>query len=159
MKLKLSDWAGFAEIFSGIAVVITLVLLILGIRENTAITRVAVCDRLIAEIGSVNRDALLNAEVDRIVSALFSRNIEDLDERDRSRLGNYVLYLFRVYERAYFSEQYGILGDAEWERFSRQICLQLDNAAAVGVEMMSHAALTEEFRGYMAVTCQGEGHL
>ena len=83
-------------------------------------------------------------------------NIEELDERDRSRLGNYVLFIFRVYERAYFSGQYGFLGDAEWARFSRQICLQLDNANAVGQEMIDHEALTDEFNGYMAEACQGE---
>ena len=33
--MKLSDWANIAEIVSGIAVVVTLVILVIGIRENT----------------------------------------------------------------------------------------------------------------------------
>ena len=41
MKQKLSEWASIAEIVSGIAVVITLVFLIFGIRENTEVTRAA----------------------------------------------------------------------------------------------------------------------
>ena len=39
MNQKLSDWASIAEIVSGIAVVITLVFLVLGIRENTEVMR------------------------------------------------------------------------------------------------------------------------
>ena len=39
MNQKLSDWASIAEIISGIAVVVTLIFLIAGIRENTAVLR------------------------------------------------------------------------------------------------------------------------
>lgn len=45
MSRKLSDWANAAQIVSGIAVVVTLLFLILGIRENTAITRATAYDR------------------------------------------------------------------------------------------------------------------
>ena len=39
MNQKLSDWASIAEIVSGVAVVITLIFLIVGIRENTNVVR------------------------------------------------------------------------------------------------------------------------
>ena len=42
MKRQLSSWASGAEIISSIAVVVTLVFLVIGIRENTAITRASV---------------------------------------------------------------------------------------------------------------------
>jgi hypothetical protein len=39
--MKLEKWALIAEIVGGVSVVITLIFLIAGIRENTAVTRVS----------------------------------------------------------------------------------------------------------------------
>lgn len=50
--MKLSGWASIAEIISGTAVLITLVFLVFGIRENTEITRAAAYDR---NIDSLNQ--------------------------------------------------------------------------------------------------------
>ena len=154
MNQKLSDWAGVAEIISGIAVVITLIFLVVGIRENTAIVRVSVYEGLIQEINAWNHDRVRDPEVERIVSVLFSGDIEALDERDRSRLITFIQALFRTYERAYFSRQYGVIGEAEWGRFERNICSNLRNARVIGHEMVGHVVLTDEFSAYMADTCQ-----
>jgi hypothetical protein len=41
MNKKLSDWASIAEIVSGVAAEIALIFLIVGIRSNSEMTRVA----------------------------------------------------------------------------------------------------------------------
>jgi hypothetical protein len=127
MNQKLTDWASVAEIISGIAVVITLIFLVQGIRENTAIVRVSVYEGLIQEINAWNHDRVRDPEVERIVSVLFSGDIEALDERDRSRLITFIQALFRTYERAYFSRQYGVIGEAEWPNgdVSNEIYVQI----------------------------------
>ena len=41
MNQKLADWASIAEIISGIAVVVTLIVLIVEVRDNTEVLRVS----------------------------------------------------------------------------------------------------------------------
>jgi len=41
LSLKLPDWASIAEIISSVAVVISLIFLIIGVKENTEVTRAA----------------------------------------------------------------------------------------------------------------------
>jgi hypothetical protein len=73
MAVKLSDWANVAEVVSGVAVVITLIFLILSIRENTEITRAAAYDTF----------AETPAALRLVISDEFSRYLEDNCVGDR----------------------------------------------------------------------------
>jgi len=50
MNQKLSDWASMAEIASAIAVVVTLVLVLVELRENTEAVRAAARQSIAARI-------------------------------------------------------------------------------------------------------------
>lgn len=64
MKLRLSDWANIAEIGSGLAVLVTLVLLFLGILENTQVTRVY--NDVVDSINELSKDMYRDPQLSRI---------------------------------------------------------------------------------------------
>ena len=154
MNQKLSDWASIAEIVSGIAVVVTLIFLIVGIRENTAVTRAAAFDR---NIDSINQIAITLAQ-DQELSRIFQYYQEehlDLDELSSDewyRVRAIVRSILRIYETAYYSNQYGTLGSSEWSRFERQICRHRDRVDAARWKEVE-SVLTDEFAGYVDESC------
>ena len=86
MNQNLADWASIAEIVSGLAVVVTLALLFVGIQENTAVTRAAVYFGLIDSINDSDLTTYSDPELSRIRMALFRGQINDLSELDMFRL-------------------------------------------------------------------------
>jgi hypothetical protein len=122
MNQKLSNWASVAEIVSGIAVVVTLLFLIVGIRENTAVTRVSIYGDLVQEITQMESGRIYDPEAARVLSTFYEETTSTLDASERRTLDAYVGVLFRIYERAYFSREYDIIGDEEWSRLEFIIC-------------------------------------
>ena len=66
MKQRLSDWASYAEIASGIAVVVTLIILVIGIRENTEITRTAMYAGTLDQFNAFETAILLDSDLRQI---------------------------------------------------------------------------------------------
>jgi len=157
MNKKLSDLASIAEIVSSVAVVVTLVFLILGIRENTEIVRASAFAGSMDSLNDFTMDVVTDADLRQVWSAFLDGNTADFDVDDRQQLQMLLIVLFRNYEKAYFSEQYGLLGSAEWGRFDRQICLQVDRAMITDESILGFldAILTDEFAGHVRSMCQG----
>lgn len=56
---------------------------------------------------------------------------ERLDSADSFRLGFYMQMFFGIYEKAYYSNQYGLLGPSMWDRFETQMCIQFPRALSI----------------------------
>lgn len=155
MRRKLSDWANIAEIFSGVAVVVTLIFLILGIRENTEVVRASMYQRSTDQIIEWRNLMIADREVAHLFEAFFSGDNEGLSEIDARRQRQLVLNLFQIYEQAYFAEQYGLLGPAEWRRFEKQICTFHNRLQAFPAFFdFVNNVMTEEFAKFMKNLCQ-----
>jgi hypothetical protein len=153
--MKLSDWASIAEIASGVAVVITLVFLIVGIRENTDVVRASAYASSVDSLNEFTGNVFADPELARIWTTMFYGDITTLELADRRRLELMLNVTFRNYEKAYYSDQYGILGQSEWQRFTRQICNNFDRTRAL-VQWSEEALpviVSEEFFDYMISTC------
>lgn len=153
MKLKLSEWASVAEIVSGIAVVVTLIVLVFEIRDNTQVLRASAYAASLDGINDFGAMISKDAESARIWRAYVTETTGDLDEIDLSRLNDWVYILFRNYEKAYFSEQAGLIGDEEWARFDRNICGMFELARSAGLNI--DTPLTSEFFQYVTSSCSG----
>jgi hypothetical protein len=122
MNQKLSDWASIAEIASGIAVVVTLVVLMLGIRENTESVRASAFASNINALNAFQSAVLTDGEALRVWNDYLNGDSADLNELDERRLSLIVLTLFNIYENAYYFDRYGLIGEKGWERFNRNLC-------------------------------------
>jgi len=151
---KLSDWANLAEIASGIAVVVTLLLLFLGIRENTEITRASVYSDVVGELNETNRDIYRDPELTRLWGRYVSveDDLADLSVEEQFRLQQMVRALFRTYDSAFIAVQGGIIGSAEWQRFEGPICLLGGRARAIGMSV-PELNLRADFVDAILTTC------
>jgi len=149
--MKLSDLASIAEIVSGIAVVVTLVVLIVEIRDNTQVLRLSAYNNNVDSINEFGTLISRDADNGRIWNSFVSGDTENLTEVDRRRLTDWLFILFRTYEKAYFSERSGLIGEEEWARFERNICGMFELSQTA--EVLIAVPLTQEFYGYVTNSC------
>ena len=155
MNKKLSDWASIAEIISGFAVVVTLIFLILGIKENTEVTRASMYLRSTDKIIEWRNLMISDPEVAQLLNAFHVGDYEGISEVNASRQSLLVLNIFQIYEQAYFAEQYGFMGRAEWSRFEVNICYFYDDIqASPSIFNRVNGVMTEEFSNFMGDLCQ-----
>ena len=111
MNQKLSDWASIAEILSGIAVVVTLIVLIIGIRDNTDSVRASTYADSLDRLNDFQMDVLVDPDALRVWDAYTKSEASGLDGLDAQRLTIVVLTLFRTLENSYFAARYNLLGE------------------------------------------------
>jgi len=154
MRFRLAEWANIAEIVSGIAVVFTLIFLVVGINENTEIARAVAYESQITSLNDIRKTLVQDRELMLAWQAYQRGEIESLSEIDRIRVEYQVNILWAVYEKAWVSFTYGIIGAAEWARFERLICLNSDLLQANAMEDIVTPQLTEKFVEFIDETCR-----
>ena len=154
MNRKLSNLASIAEIVSGIAVVITLIFLILGIRENTEITRAAAFDRNISSVNEILVPVILDEEFSPLFQSYLEGRTQELSSTEWFRVREIIRSLFRSYESAYHANQYGNIGVTEWTRVLAQLCFHRGLLGAQWQEIP--AVLTEEFANFVETSCPND---
>ena len=158
--MKLSDWASIAEIASGIAVVVTLIILIVGVNENTDVTRALVYDSSIGRINETRNNIVRDPEIARLVALFLDRDAEGFETLDRAevlRLSTQLQMAFGAYETAYLAREYGVMGESEWARFISGACRQVTRLEDFPeLWRPIRATLTDEFRGELETVCRNE---
>jgi hypothetical protein len=76
---------------------------------------------------------------------------DDLDRESRIRLGLMVGNMIGAIEDAFFARQYGILGDAEWERMQISGCNQFRLTA--GTDVARAVFISPEFEEFLDSAC------
>ena len=150
--MKLENYAHLAEIISGIAVVITLIFLIIGIRENTEVTRAASYQSLNQSMSDFGMSLIQDKELASMMQLYFEGQSGQLTIEQKFRLRVMLASIWRTYETAYFANQYGTLGTDEWARFIKQICNHRKLSESVDWSTIT-AFMADEFAGYIAETC------
>jgi hypothetical protein len=159
LKRSLNAWVSVAEIVSGVAVVVTLIFLIFGIRENTNVTRASAyqssIDGLISFESLISQDAELS-EIWFTYIIDGAEAVDGLQELQRRRLNLLITQLFRNYEKAYFAERYDLLGKSEWDRYERSVCLHYDRAQSIGVLQFVRGVTSDVFAEFLEDTCSDQ---
>ena len=160
MNQKLSDWRSIAEIAASISVVITLLLVVASMRANTSALQAASYVELMRDVNSYRasaRDSGLSM-TEKGISEMFATNEPD----QLQRFGYLINQLWGIYEAAFFARERGILGDDEWVRFERMICLERDDGdkygywevERFGLNVPLKDTLTPHFVAYVDDHCQ-----
>ena len=153
MNQKLSDWASIAEVVSGIAVVVTLVFLIVGISENTEVTRASMFSNSIESLNGLGRSMIEDPDLSQIWGAFRDGQTADLTEIDQDRLLLIIEHLFRSYDSAFSMQNYDLFGDNEWGRFQQNICINYERANDAGLDGIVRSIATPEFLSYLQASC------
>lgn len=150
---RIRNWAHVAEIVSGMAVLITLVFLVVEVRGNSDLIRANTFNRSIESLIDYRMQIATDDS-----SLLVMTDHWGIDNPDLLRRQLLVVNLWSIYEKTYFSRQYGLVGPAEWERFESRICTYVERPG--GLEFWSENVanfMTDEFRNYVISHCQVEG--
>jgi len=155
MKQKLAEWASVAEIASGVAVVVTLVVLVIGVQDNTDAIRASTYAQSINSLNEWRASIYESQEIARYWAAFRAGEVDELDDLDMSRLAQFINALFTIYEHSYFSWRRDLIGDAEWGRFEANICLQYSRVIRVPeLVVVYEGSLNEEFREFVSELCR-----
>jgi hypothetical protein len=155
-RLTLSDLAHVAEIVASLAVVVTLVFLVVEVRQNTEITRVTAYDRTVEGLNTWRLTVASDPDLAERWQAYMSNSAAQ-DPAADMRLQLLLNTLWAAYESAYYAWRYEILGSSEWTRFAFQICLRYESDGTPWSRPSSgqpiRDLLTDEFVGYVEATC------
>ena len=154
---KLKSWALLAEIFGGLAVLVTLVVLVLEVQSNTQTLRASTYDSLIADLGNWRIENARNDSLLEIRFIIDTEGREALSPKQALLNVETVVSLFLIYERAYIQWEAGNLNTNGWERFRRAICLRSgDQAFEERYGSPIDFVLTRNFRDYRHNNCDSE---
>jgi len=152
MKLELQQYASLAEITSSIAVLLTLIFLVVELRDNTEVARSNSYSNSVAELNDFRLTVISDDNLFPVWQSFLSSSFENLSTEDGIRLDGIVIALFSIYEDAYYSYKYGIIGPQEWTRFERRICENWYRAVRMeGSNLLN--GLTNEFYQYIENSC------
>ena len=133
--------------------VITLIFLILEVRENTAVVK---SESYAASVDRLN-EWRLELAANPKMTELFVEFLDDgVGEMDPVELQQFTfLYgsLWSIYESAYFSSTYETLGRAEWTRFENMICRQHQLSVDRSVWLDTAGRLSQDFVEWVLGAC------
>jgi hypothetical protein len=111
--MNLQELVALAEIVSAFAVVLTLIVLIISIRQNTKSQKALVVDSLAAAITSINVPAMASPAL----GSALSKATADWSSASREKriIAHFFLFsLFKLLENAWYQQKAGILDQAHW---------------------------------------------
>lgn len=150
---RLQKWALIAEIASAIVIVLTLVLLLFEIRNNTNTLQAQMYQSLTSELND-NRRRFSEPDMALLVEKINLGEFENLKPRERIQLFYLNQAKWALYESAFYSSRRGTLGEAEWSRFELQVCEHLERDSNVWVQNGSmRDSLTPIFVEYVQSNC------
>ena len=119
--MKLDTAAKTFEIVSGIAVLITLILLVVEVRENTTAQQRSSYNRFSDNLIEWRKTVVSNPE---LFGAWYREVMtdEDLEGEEFKRFTMHMEIMWLTYDQAYYSHSSGLLGDSEWDRFRYWVC-------------------------------------
>ena len=147
---RLKYLAHFAEIISGVAVVVTLIFLVFEVRENSELVRANTFNRNIESLIDLRMEIVSNDDSLRVMAEHWG-----LDDIDLFRRQLFVVSMWSIYEKTYYSHQYGLIGPAEWERFETRICIYSESKNEFWQDNVANF-LTDEFRSYVTAHCAND---
>jgi len=112
--MDLNNLASMAEIINAVAVTLTLLFLIVSIRQNTRSQKALAVDSLAAAIAAINVPAMSSPALGTAVS----RAVNDWASasRDERIMAHYFLFsYFKLCENAWYQQRAGILEVGQWQ--------------------------------------------
>jgi hypothetical protein len=116
--MNLQVLVALAEIVSASAVTLTLIALIISIRQNTRSQKALAVDSLAAAITSINVPAMQS----HLLGSALSKATSDWSSASREEriIAHYFLFsFFKLLENAWYQQKTGILDQAQWLGWER----------------------------------------
>lgn len=153
-KDRIQVFALYAEIISSVAVLATLIFLVIELRENTEVARSSAYSKSMSELNtfriSLNSSELLLP----IWVKYLDQEFEDLSRTEEIQMNGIIGTMFGIYEDAYYSYSYGIMGETEWLRFEGRVCENYARVENTAFLQPLNRGITAEFTQYIITKCE-----
>ena len=137
--MNLQVIVALAQIVSALAVLLTLVVLIISIRQNTRSQKALVVDSLAAAITSINVPAMESP----VLGSALSKATADWSSASREEriIAHFFLFsFFKLLENAWYQQKTGVLDQAQWvgwEKLLRKYYHSTWRASVYGGQLVS----------------------
>lgn len=154
--MSLQTFVAVAEIVSSFAVVLTLVVLVVSIRQNTRAGRVFAVESLTAAIAAINVPAMENPAM----GSALAKAVKDWKSasRDERIIAHFFLFCyFKLVETAWYQQKAGTLEAGQWQGWENTIRVYYHSPGVQQVWWPARAyAYSPAFRDYLAQTAPPE---
>jgi len=155
--VKLEKWTLIVESVGTIAIVASLIVLVLQVRDNTQAMRTGTFDAVTQSINDWRNDLLDNPELFELYHNYKSGVIPSADQEGikHAKLLVVLVNMFTNYDRAYIAYQNRLDSD-EWNRIRRGLCLDTVELRSANDEMLRDRIfrlLTNQFVAYIEANC------
>ncbi len=147
--MDLQSFASIAEIVGGIAVLISLVFVIVSIRQNTTSQKALAVDSLTAAITAINVPAIESPKVGLAVAKALS-DWKAASSEERAVAHFYLFSLFKLWENAWYLRQVNVLDEGQWAGWEALLCKYYHAKGIREVWWPSRcSAFSQEFRQFL----------
>ena len=155
MKDKLQVWALIAEIVSGVAIVITLIFLVVSVRDETRATRTLVYEDLLSGLNEFYNVLMQDEELASLWLAGRELGSVDLSDEEVRKLTLMFRNVMRILDAGFSASQYGTLGEPEGDRILASACNTYEILETVNarVEPDIFVPISPRFREFLANSC------
>ena len=153
MNENLSNWASIAEIVSGVAVVLTLIFLILGINKNTEVTQASMFAGVTEALNNVNLAVVSDPVLRRAWSQYAQGAGSNLSADELEALTPIVFSRAGLLDAALSMRNSDLFGENERERIEELICREFYRSESVGIQEVVLAALSEDYQRFVSASC------
>lgn len=151
--MKLDTSVKIAEIISAVAVIVTLIILVYEVRNNTESNRALVYGQEMDRLNSIRFAELNNPELTELNLLFRSGDLSKLSETQQQRLRRFLGAQWSIYESAFFQYQVGHFGEVEWSRYDDSICRQYARAKAAELWVDLTLSMTRQFSDFVVGNC------
>lgn len=148
--MRLQDFADLAEVANAFAVIVTLVVLVISIRQNTQAQKVLAVESLTAAITALNVPAMESPALgDALAKATTDWNSASRDQRI---MAHYFLFsIFKLLETAWYQQKSGTLDQAQWSGWDDMLRRQYHSPGVKnGWWPHRRTSFSPEFQSYLA---------
>jgi len=151
--VKREDLTLAIEGLAALAVVATLIVLIIEVRESNAVARVAAFQEITWEFNNARRDLLNDPESLQLLrTVLISGEYPEPGSLAETKLRSHLLNQFNAWNVTFLSYSTGIIGESEWQRMARNLCVLL-GALPDDARKTQMSQLNDEFIAYIDSHC------
>lgn len=152
--MKLEKWALVAEILGGVAILVTLIVLVYETRENNELERVSAYQAVTQDFDDWRTLILTDPELLELIANLFGGNAPEPGEDPVTDLRFQFLSenQWSGNERAFIAYRADIIDERDWSRINRAICAEYSQTPDYLWEQIAFR-LSDDFLGFLDSDC------
>lgn len=121
--MKKIDVGQMITIIANVGVIAGIVFLGIEIRQNSSIARASAFQENVRSLVDFRQNIAESEDLARLWSHYLNGTSDELQGLDVMRQNSLIGNLVEIYQTAFFSKNYGFIGDDEWRRFRSGVCV------------------------------------